>query len=300
MNSTRSPALRAKPISWVTTSMVMPSRASEVITSSTSLTISGSSALVGSSNSITFGCIASARAIATRCCWPPESWAGSLSFCASMPDPLQQRDREVLRLLLVHLADLDRPEGDVLQDRLVREEVERLEHHPDVGPQLGQGLALGGQRHAVDLDPAGVDRFQPVDRPAQRRLAGAGRARGRCTTWPAGTSSWMFLSTCRAPKCFSTSCIATMGRSPVRRPGAPAVPALTCPPDERSVRGRPRHRRVSRLSYRYRASRVRGNDTYTRSIEQLPVSRCSVAPADRSAPTLPQRDRRGGQVGTYR
>ena len=23
-----------------------------------------------------FGCIASARAMATRCCWPPESWAG--------------------------------------------------------------------------------------------------------------------------------------------------------------------------------------------------------------------------------
>ena len=38
------------------------------ITSSTSLIISGSSAEVGSSNSITFGSIASARAIATRCC----------------------------------------------------------------------------------------------------------------------------------------------------------------------------------------------------------------------------------------
>ena len=31
---------------------------------------------VGSSNSISSGPIASARAIATRCCWPPESWAG--------------------------------------------------------------------------------------------------------------------------------------------------------------------------------------------------------------------------------
>ena len=38
------------------------------MTSSTSLTISGSSAAVGSSNSITFGSIASARAMATRCC----------------------------------------------------------------------------------------------------------------------------------------------------------------------------------------------------------------------------------------
>ena len=44
--------------------------------SSTSLTISGSSAEVGSSNSMIFGCMHSARAIATRCCWPPDSWAG--------------------------------------------------------------------------------------------------------------------------------------------------------------------------------------------------------------------------------
>ena len=31
---------------------------------------------VGSSNSITLGSIASARAIAARCCWPPDSSTG--------------------------------------------------------------------------------------------------------------------------------------------------------------------------------------------------------------------------------
>ena len=46
------------------------------MTSRTSPIISGSSALVGSSKSIRAGFIASARAIATRCCWPPDSWAG--------------------------------------------------------------------------------------------------------------------------------------------------------------------------------------------------------------------------------
>ncbi len=46
--------------------------------SSTSLTISGSSAEVGSSNSMTFGFIVSARAIATRCCWPPDICPGYL------------------------------------------------------------------------------------------------------------------------------------------------------------------------------------------------------------------------------
>jgi hypothetical protein len=67
---------RAKPISCVTTIMVRPSSASERITLSTSPTSSGSSAEVGSSNSSTAGSIASARAIATRCCWPPDMCAG--------------------------------------------------------------------------------------------------------------------------------------------------------------------------------------------------------------------------------
>ncbi len=72
----RSATSRAKPISWLTTIIVIPSRASSFMTSRTSPIISGSRALVGSSNSIRAGFIASARAMATRCCWPPESWAG--------------------------------------------------------------------------------------------------------------------------------------------------------------------------------------------------------------------------------
>src|SRR4030081_2918923 len=78
MKTIRSATSLANPISWVTTSMVMPSLARSTMVSSTSLTISGSSAEVGSSNSITFGFIVSARAIATRCCWPPDIWPGNL------------------------------------------------------------------------------------------------------------------------------------------------------------------------------------------------------------------------------
>src|SRR5664280_125896 len=59
-----SPTSRAKPISWVTTTIVMPSSASPRMTSRTSPTSSGSSALVGSSKSISFGSIAIARALA--------------------------------------------------------------------------------------------------------------------------------------------------------------------------------------------------------------------------------------------
>ncbi|HEX6114790.1 MAG TPA: hypothetical protein VFZ10_21015 [Geminicoccaceae bacterium] len=66
----------AKPISWLTISMVMPSLASCRITASTSPTSSGSSTEVGSSNSMTRGRIASARGIATRWFWPPESCSG--------------------------------------------------------------------------------------------------------------------------------------------------------------------------------------------------------------------------------
>ncbi|CFP62824.1 Protein of uncharacterised function (DUF1602) [Bordetella pertussis] len=76
MKITRSLTSRAKPISCVTQTMVMPSRASDFITCSTSPTISGSSALVGSSNSMMGGLSASARAMATRCCWPPDSAPG--------------------------------------------------------------------------------------------------------------------------------------------------------------------------------------------------------------------------------
>ena len=39
------------------------------------------------------------------------------------------------------LPHLDRPEGDVLQDRLVREQVEALEDHADVGAEPGKALA---------------------------------------------------------------------------------------------------------------------------------------------------------------
>src|SRR4249920_813222 len=78
MKITRFATFLAKPISCVTTIMVMPSWASPTMTSSTSLIISGSSAEVGSSNSIAIGSIESPRAIATRCCCPPESWPGYL------------------------------------------------------------------------------------------------------------------------------------------------------------------------------------------------------------------------------
>src|SRR6266849_9761162 len=103
MKTTRRATWRANPISWVTTIMVMPSCASATMTSSTSLIISGSSAEVGSSNSMAIGSIASARAIATRCCCPPESWPGNLCACSRKPT------RSSRRMPFVRLACRLRP-----------------------------------------------------------------------------------------------------------------------------------------------------------------------------------------------
>ena len=76
MNTTLVDTLRAKFISWVTTSIVIPSSASLRITASTSPMSSGSRAEVGSSKSITSGSMHRARTMAMRCFWPPESWLG--------------------------------------------------------------------------------------------------------------------------------------------------------------------------------------------------------------------------------
>ena len=105
-------------------------------------------------------------------------------------DAVEQLHRRASRRPCVTAAHLDRPEGDVLEDRLVREEVERLEDHADVGTQLRERRALFGQRLAVDRDRAGVDGLEAVDRAAERRLARARLGPMTTTTSPRLTTSW--------------------------------------------------------------------------------------------------------------
>ena len=45
---------------------------------------------VGSSARIRAGSVTSARAIATRCCWPPDSSVGSWSSRSPRPEPLER------------------------------------------------------------------------------------------------------------------------------------------------------------------------------------------------------------------
>ena len=66
-------ALDPEMVKEVLDTMVIPVSARPIMVSSTSLIISGSKAEVGSSNSMIFGFMHNARAIATRCCWPPDN-----------------------------------------------------------------------------------------------------------------------------------------------------------------------------------------------------------------------------------
>src|SRR5206468_2906191 len=71
--ATRRCAWSATPLSWVTSTTVRPPALSSRNSASTSWPVWVSSAPVGSSASSRSGLLASDRAIATRCCWPPES-----------------------------------------------------------------------------------------------------------------------------------------------------------------------------------------------------------------------------------
>ncbi len=84
--ATRSQTRRITSISWVISTMVRPS--SRLIfdsSDSTEAVVCGSSALVASSHSRICGRVASARAMPTRCFWPPDSCAGYFCACASRP-----------------------------------------------------------------------------------------------------------------------------------------------------------------------------------------------------------------------
>ncbi len=67
---------RRRSSSWVITTTVRPAAESLSKSSSTSSVLWLSRAPVGSSASSRTGSVAIARATATRCCWPPDSWAG--------------------------------------------------------------------------------------------------------------------------------------------------------------------------------------------------------------------------------
>ena len=112
----------------------------------------------------------SARAIATRCCMPPDSWYGMcfVKSPSSTSSSISLRPLRAVRLVLAQ--DLER-QLDVVLDAPPVEQDRRLEHHPVVAVAAG---LLGGL--AVDLDRAAGRLDEVADDAQERRLAAARRA----------------------------------------------------------------------------------------------------------------------------
>ena len=117
--------------------------------------IRGSSALVGSSKRIARGSIARARAIATRCCWPPDSSPGIAWSLSSRPTRSSKVRARASACVAIQPQDVGIGAlGDVLQHRPVREQVEPLEDHADAAADPACRIVA----RALGLR-AGVDRI---------------------------------------------------------------------------------------------------------------------------------------------
>ena len=133
------------------------------MTSRTSATSSGSSALVTSSSSMMSGCMASARTIATRCCWPPESRSGYSSALSARPKrSSSSRASASAASRSDAAAPRDGRQRDVAQHRHVREEVERLEHDADPPPdgvEVGVGPVISSASSRIRPASIGSSRL---------------------------------------------------------------------------------------------------------------------------------------------
>ena len=159
--------------SWVTMTMVWPNSSTERRRKpSTSAPEVLSRLPVGSSAKMTSGRLTSARAQATRCCWPPESSPGRWSSRSRSPTvSMTWSNQSPVRLAA---GDGERQE-DVLLGRQRRDEVEGLEDEADVvAPGPGEVLlAQGGQLGVAEEDPAAGHRVQAGGAVHERRLARA-------------------------------------------------------------------------------------------------------------------------------
>ena len=176
MAMTRS-ARAATRASWVTSTIVW-SRSSCIPRRSaiTSRALAVSRLPVGSSASSTRGRLISARAIATRCCWPPESFVGELSAYSAMPSVVEQVGPAGARLARRDAGE-QRRQLDVVGHRQVPDQVEELEHEADLAPAHVRPLGLGVpvDAAAAELDLAGRRPVQPAEQVQQRRLPAAAR-----------------------------------------------------------------------------------------------------------------------------
>ena len=87
--------------SWVMMMTVWPLRARFFSNSSTSLPLWESRAPVGSSARMILPPFISARAMETRCCWPPDNWVGRWSIRSPRPSDVSSASARTWRSLVV-------------------------------------------------------------------------------------------------------------------------------------------------------------------------------------------------------
>jgi hypothetical protein len=129
---------------------------------------SASSADSGSSSSSRPGEVASARASAMRCCWPPDKLGRVPGFAARQADQLEQFGHARLGLRFRRAA-IHQPIGHVVGHRQVGEQRVALEH--DAVVALGRRQARDVARVLPHL--AGALHLEAGDDAQQRRLAAA-------------------------------------------------------------------------------------------------------------------------------
>src|ERR1019366_3463440 len=142
--------------SGVTKTIVSPPRHSSWKSRMTSTLVFVSRVPVGSSAKTIWGSFTMARAIATRCCCPPESCDGVRSRRA--PRPTRSSARRPLAALATRDPRVDERELDVLDGARPREQVEALKYEADrLVANVGQ-LSAAETRNLVaveDVAPAG-------------------------------------------------------------------------------------------------------------------------------------------------
>ena len=149
ISTTRSASASASSWAWVTWTKVMPSsRLRRLSSARTRPRRKGSSAESGSSSRSAEGLVTSARASATRCCCPPESWAGRRSANSSMWTSASISRARARRSLFGDAAHAE-AEGGVLERGKVREQRVGLEHHRRAAASRRQGGDVRAVEHHV-------------------------------------------------------------------------------------------------------------------------------------------------------
>ena len=135
---------------------------------------------VGSSASRTAGSLTSARAIATRCCWPPESSLGLWSMRSPSPTSRELPGRPRVARARSD-PGVEQRQGDVLERAGARQQVEALEHEAELLEPDRRELVVAERRDVVAVEevPARRRTVEAAQQVHQRRLAGSRRPHDR-------------------------------------------------------------------------------------------------------------------------